>query len=159
MGYQTLQVFIDIVEWVEWLWADHWVQLLNAFGVLLAVSIFFLLNEAWGQYSGKLFAIYSQLYLNLCINYSDEQDRLEFEKHERIKREAIKRAKEIIEEEKREMGSKKGRRIFKVVSYTKSTHNHIFMDKILSFDHHKQQSDCNVEDWTKGLFPGSVKMR
>ena len=53
MGYQTLQVFIDIVEWVEWLWAEHWVQLLNAFGVLLAVSIFFLLNEAWGKYSGK----------------------------------------------------------------------------------------------------------
>ena len=53
MGYQTLQVFIDIVEWVDWLWAEHWVQLLNAFGVLLAVSIFFLLNEAWGKYSGK----------------------------------------------------------------------------------------------------------
>ena len=59
MGYQTLQVFIDIVEWVEWLWADHWVQLLNAFGVLLAVSIFFMLNEAWNEYSGKLFAINS----------------------------------------------------------------------------------------------------
>ena len=59
MGYQTLQVFIDIVEWVEWLWAEHWVQLLNAFGVLLAVSIFFLLNEAWGKYSGKLLAMNS----------------------------------------------------------------------------------------------------
>ena len=42
---------------------------------------------------------------------------MDFEKHERIKREAIKRAKEIIEEEQREMGpKKKGRRIFKVVS-------------------------------------------
>ena len=59
MGTQTLQVFIDIVEWVEWLWAEHWVQLLNAFGVLLAVSIFFLLNEAWGKYSGKLLAMNS----------------------------------------------------------------------------------------------------
>ena len=59
MGYQTLQVFIDIVEWVDWLWAEHWVQLLNAFGVLLAVSIFFLLNEAWGKYSGKLLAMNS----------------------------------------------------------------------------------------------------
>ena len=50
------------------------------------------------------------------MKYSDECDRLDFEKHERIKREAIKRAKEIIEEERRELGSKKGRRIFKVVS-------------------------------------------
>ena len=64
MGYQTLQVFIDIVEWVEWLWAEHWVQLLNAFGVLLAVSIFFLLNEAWGKYSGKSFATNSLLNTN-----------------------------------------------------------------------------------------------
>ena len=53
MGYQTLQVFTDIVEWVEWLWSDHWAQLLNAFGVLLAVSIFFMLNEAWNEYSGR----------------------------------------------------------------------------------------------------------
>ena len=51
------------------------------------------------------------------MNYSEERTRLDYEKHERIKREAFRRAKEILEEERREMRpKKKGRRIFKVVS-------------------------------------------
>ena len=53
MGYQTLHVLVDIVNWVEWLWEDHWVQLLNAFGVLFAVAVFFMLNDAWDKYDGR----------------------------------------------------------------------------------------------------------
>ena len=99
MGYKIL---VDLVDWVEWLWENHWVQLLNASAALLVLWALSLLNEAWGE-------------------SLDERDRRDFERHERIKKAAIKKAKEIVAEEREKKeasgrGQAKGRRIFKVVS-------------------------------------------
>ena len=96
-----LKILVDLVEWAEWLWEDHWLQVVNAFAVLFTVGLFFVLNDAWNR-------------------RVEERTRRDYERQERIRRAAIQRAEEIVEEERRKAGSggckAKGRRIFKVVS-------------------------------------------
>ena len=126
-----LKILVDLVDWVEWLWENHWVQIANAFAVLLVLGAYSLLNDAWGR-------------------RMEERTRRDYERHERIKKAALKKAREIEEEERRKDGSgrrsSKGRRIFKVVSgtsmYLKS--REYYEDTRTSFQDFIDRFDSNI---------------